>query len=124
MTYDAELAAAPAIEALSDPTRRRIVSLLSHGPLRAGVLAAEAGLSAPAISRHLRILVAAGVLTDERLATDARARLFRLRPEPIAAARNWLDELLAPAAGPAGPGPAAGAGTNEGAGRPEPPGRA
>ena len=103
MAYEAELAAATVIEALSDPTRRRIVSRLSHGPLRAGALAAEAGLSAPAISRHLRILVAAGVIADERLASDARARLFRLRPEPIAAARGWLDELLAPPADAPGP---------------------
>jgi DNA-binding transcriptional ArsR family regulator len=101
--FAAERAAAAAIEALADPTRRRIVTLLSRGPLRAGALAGGTGLSAPAVSRHLRVLVNAGVITDERLRTDARARVFRLRPEPVAAARTWLDELL----GGSQPGPGA-----------------
>jgi DNA-binding transcriptional ArsR family regulator len=87
--------AGPVIEALSDPTRRRIVTLLSAGPRRAGELAAETGMSAPAISRHLRALLAVSVITDERLAQDARARVFRLRTQPITTARDWLDQLLA-----------------------------
>ena len=82
------------IEALADPARRQIVTLLSGGPLRAGELAAATGMSAPAISRHLRALLAASVVADERLDTDARARVFRLRQQSIAAARDWLDEVL------------------------------
>jgi len=82
------------IEALSDPTRRRIVTLLSGGPKRAGELAAEVGMSAPAISRHLRVLLAAFVISDERLDEDARARVFRLRPQSIATAQAWLDQLM------------------------------
>ena len=85
------------IEALSDPTRRRIVALLSGGPRRAGELAAEVGMSAPATSRHLRVLLSALVITDERLEEDARARVFRLRPESIKIVQAWLDELTAPA---------------------------
>ena len=88
------MTAGSVIEALSDPTRRRIVTLLSGGPKRAGELAAEVGMSAPAISRHLRVLLAAFVISDERLDEDARARVFRLRPQSIATARAWLDQLM------------------------------
>jgi DNA-binding transcriptional ArsR family regulator len=88
------MTAGSVIEALSDPTRRQIVTLLSGGPKRAGELAHEVGMSAPAISRHLRVLLSAQVITDERLDEDARARVFRLRPESIKTARTWLDSIL------------------------------
>jgi DNA-binding transcriptional ArsR family regulator len=94
------MAAGTVIEALSDPTRRQIVALLSGGPRRAGELASEAGMSAPAMSRHLRVLLSARVITDERLNEDARARVFRLRPESIKSARAWLDSVLSGTAGP------------------------
>ena len=77
--------------------------MLSGGPRRAGEIAAEIGMSAPAISRHLRALLEAHVIEDERLDADARARLFRLRPQSITAARAWLDEILAGQGGVAGP---------------------
>jgi DNA-binding transcriptional ArsR family regulator len=89
------MTAGTVIEALGDPTRRRIVSLLSGGPLRAGELAAEIGMSPPAMSRHLRVLLSALVITDERLDEDARARVFRLRPQSIAAVQAWLDQIQA-----------------------------
>lgn len=59
--------------ALADSTWREVVQLLSDGPLRAGELASLAGTSGPAMSRHLRVLLEAGVVADERLAGDARA---------------------------------------------------
>jgi DNA-binding transcriptional ArsR family regulator len=92
--HNADLSAGTVIEALSDPTRRQIVTLLSSGPKRAGQLAAEVGMSAPAMSRHLRVLLSAMVITDERLNEDARARVFRLRPESIKAVQAWLDTVL------------------------------
>ena len=88
---------APLLTALADPTRRRVVQLLSDGPRRAGELAAASGTSAPAMSRHLRVLLEAGIVTDERRADDARARVFWLRPESVAPLREWLDELQAAA---------------------------
>jgi DNA-binding transcriptional ArsR family regulator len=88
-------ALAPVLTALADPTRRRVVQLLSEGPRRAGELAAEAGTSAPAMSRHLRVLLRAGIVADERPADDARTRVFWLRPESITCVREWLDELHA-----------------------------
>lgn len=82
-------------EVLADPTRRRVVELLAQGPRRAGQLAAEAGTTPQAMSNHLRVLLDAGVVADERLAEDARARLFRLRPQSLTAVQAWLDQLQA-----------------------------
>jgi DNA-binding transcriptional ArsR family regulator len=81
--------------ALADPTRQRVVQILSDGPRRAGELAAVSGASPPTMSRHLRVLLEAGIVTDERLADDARARVFRLRRESIVAVQAWLDQLQA-----------------------------
>jgi len=81
--------------ALADGTRRQVVQLLGQGPRRAGELAAAAGVSAPAMSRHLRVLLQAGLVADERTAADARARVFRLRPQPVATMTAWLDQLQA-----------------------------
>jgi DNA-binding transcriptional ArsR family regulator len=47
------------------------------------------------MSRHLRVLLQAGIVADERPPQDARARVFRLRPESIVAVQAWLDELQA-----------------------------
>src|SRR4029450_7482613 len=87
---------APVLTALADPTRRRVVQLLRERPYRAGELAAASGPSAPTMSRHLRVLLEAGVVADERPRDDARARVFWLRPESIAPLREWLAQ--APAA--------------------------
>jgi DNA-binding transcriptional ArsR family regulator len=81
--------------ALADPTRRQVVQLLGIRPLRAGELAAATGTSGPAMSRHLRVLLRAGLVADERGAQDARARVFRLRPQSLVALRAWLDQLQA-----------------------------
>ncbi len=81
--------------ALADPTRQRVVQLLSAGPQRAGQLASASGTSAPTMSRHLRVLLDAGLVADERPPQDARARVFRLRPESIVAVRAWFDQLQA-----------------------------
>ena len=97
--HNGDMTAGAVIEALGDPVRRQVVTLLSGGPRRAGEIAAEIGMSAPAISRHLRVLLQALVIEDGRLEADARARVFRLRPQSITAARAWLDEILAGSGG-------------------------
>ena len=82
--------------ALADPTRRRVIELLGEqSPRRAGHLSAAAGTSAPVMSRHLRTLLEAGLVSDERVPGDARLRVFRLRPEPVLALQAWLDQLQA-----------------------------
>ena len=80
-------------EALADPTRREVVQLLSQGPRRAGEIADSAGMSGPAMSRHLRVLLQAGIVADERPPGDARVRVFRLRPESMVAIQAWLDQV-------------------------------
>jgi DNA-binding transcriptional ArsR family regulator len=80
---------------LADPSRRLVVEELSRGPRRAGELATAAGLSAPAMSRHLRVLLEHGVVVDARDPGDARRRVFRLRPEPFVALQAWLDQTRA-----------------------------
>lgn len=85
----------PMFEALADPTRRHVVQLLSVGPRRAGEISDSAGVSGPRMSRHLRVLLEAGIVTDERSPDDARVRVFRLRPDAIVAVQAWLDQLHA-----------------------------
>ena len=80
---------------LADPTRRRVVQLLGEQPRRAGELAQAVGVSAPVISRHLRVLLIAGLISDERVPDDARLRVFRLRREPLVALQAWLDQVQA-----------------------------
>ena len=83
------------LQALGDPARLRVVEALSRSPRRAGDLAAVAGVPAPTMSKHLRVLLAAGIVTDERSARDARVRVFRLRRESVVAVRAWLDQVQA-----------------------------
>ena len=81
------------LAALADPTRRRVVDLLRKKPLRAGDLAAAFQMSAPAMSRHLRVLRKSGLVEEEAHDDDARVRMYHLRPERFAAMRGWLDEV-------------------------------
>ena len=83
------------LQALADPTRLQTVELLSRGPWRAGQLADELGIAPPAMSKHLRVLLTAGIVADERVPEDARARVFRLQPDSVVAVRAWLDQLQA-----------------------------
>jgi DNA-binding transcriptional ArsR family regulator len=85
----------PIFEALADPTRRRVVDLLGTAPHRAGALADATGTSGPSMSRHLRVLLDAGIVADERGRDDARVRMFRLRPQSVVALRAWVDQLQA-----------------------------
>jgi DNA-binding transcriptional ArsR family regulator len=92
---DAGSELAAVLQALADPARLRVVEALSRSPRRAGDLAAAAGVPAPTMSKHLRVLLAAGIVTDERSARDARVRVFRLRRESVVAVRAWLDQVQA-----------------------------
>ena len=73
--------------ALADPTRRAILMRLANGDLPVRELAAPFPMSQPAISRHLKVLEGAGLISRSRQAT---ARLSHLEPEPLREATEWL----------------------------------
>ena len=84
------------LAALADPTRRGAVDLLRMKPRRAGELAASLGLSAPAMSRHLRVLRTTGLVEEAHGGPgpgDARVRVYRLRPEPFDTLRSWIADV-------------------------------
>lgn len=73
--------------ALADPTRRAILARLADGDATVMELAAPFSVSQPAISKHLKVLESAGLITRRRQAT---ARLSHLEPEPLKEASDWL----------------------------------
>ena len=85
MTVDEELDAV--FGALADPTRRAILARLIRGEASVAELAAPFSVSQPAISRHLKVLERAGLITRTRRAT---ARLSHLRAKPLREATMWL----------------------------------
>jgi DNA-binding transcriptional ArsR family regulator len=74
-------------DAVGDPTRRRVLDLLSHGELPVRRIAAPFAMTRPAISQHLRILRRAG-LVQVRL--DGRERYYRLRARPLREVYDWV----------------------------------
>jgi len=81
------------LSALADPTRRGVIDLLRTQPRRAGELASQLGMSPPAMSRHLKVLRQTGLIEPASDDADARAKVYRLRPEPFSALRDWLDQV-------------------------------
>jgi len=81
------------LSALADPVRRGVVDLLRKRPRRAGELARALAMSAPAMSRHLRVLRRTGLVADDGVEHDARVRVYRLRAEPFAELKSWLDRV-------------------------------
>jgi DNA-binding transcriptional ArsR family regulator len=73
--------------ALADPTRRAILARLVEGERTVAQLAAPFAISQPAVSKHLRVLEDAGIITRSRRGT---ARLSHLRAEPLRQATAWL----------------------------------
>lgn len=74
--------------ALSNPTRREILDLLKEGERQAGELvAAFPSLPQPAISRHLRVLREAGLVT---VSSEAQKRLYSLQPKKLREVDNWV----------------------------------
>lgn len=78
------------LAALADPARRRAVEMLSRGPLRAGELADRLGLAAPAMSRHLKALKAAGLVAETHPEFDARVRVYALNTQRLSQLKDWL----------------------------------
>ncbi|MET1061531.1 MAG: metalloregulator ArsR/SmtB family transcription factor [Aeromicrobium sp.] len=76
--------------ALADPTRRAILSRLGQGDATVSQLAEPFPISLPAISRHLKVLEAAGLIARDR---RAQWRSNSLRPEPLKEATSWMEHL-------------------------------
>jgi|SRR5437588_2371579 len=74
-------------DALGEPVRRRIVELLRDGPRPVGDLARQLPVGRPAVSKHLKVLSAAGLTDHTTLGTS---NLYSLRPEGLEVARKWL----------------------------------
>ncbi len=78
------------LDALADPTRREIFERLGAGPSAVGELAKGMPVSRPAVSQHLGVLKAAGLVTDEAQGTR---RIYRIDPAGLGAIRAWLDQF-------------------------------
>lgn len=75
--------------ALADPTRRAILARLSSGEASVMELAEPFAMSQPAISKHLKVLEQAGLISRGR---DAQRRPCRLQAKPLAQATGWLEK--------------------------------
>lgn len=78
--------------ALSDPTRRGILARLAEGEASVRELAAPFDLSQPAISKHLKVLERAGLVS---VGLDGQRRPRRLEPAPLDAATEWIERYRA-----------------------------
>jgi DNA-binding transcriptional ArsR family regulator len=76
-----------AFEALADPTRRRIVELVSEGERSAGEIASAFAISRPGVSKHLRVLREHGVI---RSRSDGTRRLYSLEGEGLVELDEWI----------------------------------
>ncbi|HZV51793.1 MAG TPA: metalloregulator ArsR/SmtB family transcription factor [Candidatus Dormibacteraeota bacterium] len=77
---------------MADPTRRAILARLAHGEATVNELAEPFAISLQAISKHLKVLERAGLITRGR---DAQWRPCRLEPEPLELASEWVERYKA-----------------------------
>jgi DNA-binding transcriptional ArsR family regulator len=81
--------------ALADPARLAVVRLLRKKPRRSSEIAEALALNRPATSKHLEVLRLAGLVEAEPMDHDARARVYRLRPERFSEVRDFVAEVEA-----------------------------
>jgi DNA-binding transcriptional ArsR family regulator len=78
------------LSALADPTRRRIFERVAERPQAVGELARDLPVSRPAVSQHLKVLKAAGLVVDS---PEGNRRVYRLNPEGLEALRVYLERF-------------------------------
>jgi DNA-binding transcriptional ArsR family regulator len=81
---------ARALTALADPTRRAVFERLRNGPRAVGELARDLPVSRPAVSQHLQVLKAAGLVADR---AEGTRRVYQIDPAGLGAIRAWLDQF-------------------------------
>src|SRR4051812_24627861 len=79
-----------AFAALADPTRREVFERLAGGPRSVGELAQHLPVSRPAVSQHLKVLKAAGLVVDR---ADGARRVYQIDPQGLGQVRAWLDRF-------------------------------
>jgi len=79
-----------ALRAIAEPRRQEILRLLGDRELASGEIAAHFNVSRPAISQHLQVLKAAGLVTERRMGTR---HLYQVRPEALMELRAFLDQF-------------------------------
>ena len=92
MTTDIEVQRNRVFQALSDPTRRQILARIAQQSLSVAELSEPFDISAPAISKHLKVLENSNLI--ERI-KDGKQRRFKLNTEPLGDARAAIDQLAA-----------------------------
>lgn len=78
------------LQAIVEPRRRDILRLVQNAELSSGQIAAHFDVTRPAISQHLQVLAAAGLVTVRR---EGTRRLYQARPEGLAELRQFLEEF-------------------------------
>ena len=82
-----------AFAALADASRREVIRLLLHRPRRPGELAGCIDMSPQALSRHLRVLRRAGLIAEQGVDGDARARLYSVHPAAFQPVQGWMAQV-------------------------------
>jgi len=78
------------LAALSDPTRRQVFQRLQSGGLPVGEIARGLPVTRPAVSQHLKMLKAAGLVVDR---AEGTRRVYHIDPKGLSAIRAWLDQF-------------------------------
>jgi DNA-binding transcriptional ArsR family regulator len=82
--------AAALFDAMGDPTRRAMVSLMARGPASVSALADPLGITVTAVGQHLRVLEQAGLACSEK---RGRTRYCRIRPEGLDSIEAWTRQV-------------------------------
>jgi DNA-binding transcriptional ArsR family regulator len=82
-----------AFAALSDASRREMIRMLLQKPRRAGELAECIAMSPQALSRHLRVLRKAGLVTEQGIEDDARVRIYSVHPAAFQPVQQWMAQV-------------------------------
>ena len=77
-----------ALDVIAEPSRRRILDALRGGEQPVQALVSALAISQPAVSKHLRVLLDAGLVA---MRPDGQKRLYRVRPEPLIELDQWLE---------------------------------